>query len=103
VYRYSQNYTDVDHIDKYPLVPSAIDAYSDKIMSYRKVLPKNSDRYDGIEDNETHDLYALNRQSLLNQMNVVHIQAVAPERFKKTSWRYCRTKDCVSRRYREEG
>ena len=76
-YRYSRNYTDVDHIDKYPLVPSAIDKYSDKVMSYRKVLPKNSYRYDDVEDNENHDLYALNRQSLLNQMNTVILQATA--------------------------
>lgn len=76
-YRYSKNYTDVDHIDKYPLVPSTIDIYSDKVMSYRKVLPKNSYRYNNLEDNETHDLYALSRQSLLNQMNTIVLQATA--------------------------
>ena len=77
VYRYSGNYTDVDHVDKHPLVPFTLDKYSDKVMSYRKVLAKNSYRYDGVEDNETHDLYALNRQSLLNQMNTILIQATA--------------------------
>jgi len=77
IYRYSSNYTDVDHIDKYPIVPSTLDKYSDKLMSYRKVLAKNSYRYDNLEDNETHDLYSLNRQSLLNQLNTIVVQATA--------------------------
>jgi len=77
IYRYSKNYTDVDHIDKYPLVPSSLDKYSDKIMSYRKVLPKNTFKFNGVSDNETHDLYALGRQSLLNQMNTITLQVVA--------------------------
>jgi hypothetical protein len=53
------------------LVSPRLDGFSDNILSYIKVLPKNSYKFDGIEDNEEHERYALLRQSQMNQMNCV--------------------------------
>jgi len=77
-YRYTKNFTDVNHVDEYPLIPATLDHYSDKLMSYRKVLPKNSYKINDVKDNETHNLYSLSRQSLMNQMNTIILQITVP-------------------------
>jgi hypothetical protein len=70
-YRYREKFFETQHTDEYPLVSPRLDGFSDNILSYIKVLPKNSYKFDGIEDNEEHERYALLRQSQMNQMNCV--------------------------------
>ncbi len=73
-YRYKEKFVETQHTDQYPLVPHSLDRFSDAILSYIKVLPKNSYKYDGIEDNEEHEKYALLRQSQMNQLNCITLQ-----------------------------
>lgn len=78
-YRYREKFIQTQHTDGYPLVSGRQDNFSDNILSYMKVLPKNSYKFDGVEDNEEHEKYALLRQSQMNQMNCVTLQITVKE------------------------
>ena len=73
-YRYREKFVQTQHTDSQPLVSGRLDNFSDNILSYIKVLPKNSYKFDGVEDNEEHEKYALLRQSQMNQMNCITLQ-----------------------------
>lgn len=73
-YRYREKFFQTQHTDNYPLISNKQDSFSDNILSYMKVLPKNSYKFDGVQDNEEPEKYALLRQSQMNQMNCITLQ-----------------------------
>lgn len=74
LYKYREKFMTTQHTDTYPLVPSAIDMYSDNNLSYMKILPKNSNKFDNVEDVEEYEKFSLIRQSSMNQMNTLMIE-----------------------------
>ena len=78
IYDYTKQFNTTQHTDKYPMVSPNIDLYGDTTLSYRKVLGKNSNKFNNVEDNEEHEKYALLRQSSLNQINSIILQIKVP-------------------------
>jgi len=78
VFNYKKSFNNLAHVAKHPLIPAIQDKFSDKSMSYRKIQPKHSYRYDKVKDIDNYDEYILYRQSLMNQLNSITIRIDAP-------------------------
>ena len=73
IFDYYKEFSSSQHINKHPLVSPNTHLYGNP-LAYKKILPKNSNRFSGIPDNEEHEKYALLRQSSMNQMNCITLQ-----------------------------
>lgn len=72
-FNYSKEFSETEHTDNYPLIANT-SSFNQNFLSYLKILPKNSYKHDGVQDNEEHERYALLRQSQMNQLNCITIQ-----------------------------
>ena len=77
IFDYYKEFSSSQHINKHPLVSPNTHLYGNP-LAYKKILPKNSNRFSGIPDNEEHEKYALLRQSSMNQMNCITLQLKVP-------------------------
>ena len=77
IFDYYKEFPSSPHINEHPLVSPHTHLYGTP-LAYKKILPKNSNRFNGVVDNEEHEKYALLRQSSINQMNCITIQIKVP-------------------------
>lgn len=74
IFKYREKFMVTQHTDTYPLVPNTLDMYSDKNLSYIKTLPKNSNKFDNVEDVDEYEKFSLIRQSSMNQLKTLTIE-----------------------------
>ena len=70
---YHKSFNSSRHINEKGLIPSADKTLVDSKLGFMNYMPIQSDKYEGIKNNDTPKDYYLNRASLLRQFNTIKL------------------------------